>query len=110
MLYEVITRATRECLEALDADPRYYTTTIAMYDVDAARAALGYERVNLFGGSYGTRAAQVYMRLFPDQVRTAVLDGVVPMTLALGTEHAEKLDQSIYRVLEGCDRDPDCGT
>ncbi len=107
--WEGLARATRECLEALDADPRYYTTTIAMYDVDAARAALGYERVNLFGGSYGTRAAQVYMRLFPDQVRTAVLDGVVPMTLALGTEHAEKLDQSIYRVLEGCDRDPDCG-
>lgn len=102
-------RTTRECLESLDGDPRFYTTTIAMHDIDAARAALGYETVNLFGGSYGTRAAQVYLRLFPERVRSIVLDGVVPQTLALGSEHAEKLDQAIFRVLESCDRDPLCG-
>jgi pimeloyl-ACP methyl ester carboxylesterase len=107
--WDALARSTRECLESLDGDPRFYTTTIAMHDIDAARAALGYEQVNLFGGSYGTRAAQVYLRLFPDQVRTVVLDGVVPQTLALGSEHAAKLDQSIYRVLAACDEDPDCG-
>ena len=106
--WEDLARTTRECLETIDGDPRYYTTTIAMHDIDAARQALGYETVNLFGGSYGTRAAQVYLRLFPDQVRSVVLDGVVPQTLALGTEHAEKLDQSIYRVLTSCDEDPLC--
>ncbi len=107
--WDELARATRDCLQALDADPRFYTTAIAMHDIDAARAALGYERVNLYGGSYGTRAAQVYMRLFPDRVRTVVLDGVVPQTLPLGTEHAKKLDQTLYRVLDGCDSDPDCG-
>jgi pimeloyl-ACP methyl ester carboxylesterase len=107
--WDDLARSTRECLASLDADPRYYTTTIAMHDIDAARAALGYETVNLFGGSYGTRAAQVYLRLFPERVRTAVLDGVVPQTLALGSEHAEKLDQSIRRVLAACDTDPICG-
>jgi len=101
-------RATRECLAAVVGDPRYYTTTIAMHDIDAARAALGYETVNLYGGSYGTRAAQVYLRLFPERVRTVVLDGVVPQTLALGSEHAAKLDQTLYRVLEACDIDPEC--
>lgn len=106
--WEDLARATRECLEQVDGDPRYYTTTIAMADIDAAREALGYDKVNLFGGSYGTRAAQVYLRLFPERVRTVVLDGVVPQSLALGSEHAEKLDQSIYRVLDGCDRDPVC--
>ena len=106
--WDDLARTTRECLESLDGDPRFYTTTIAMYDVDAAREALGYETVNLYGGSYGTRAAQVYLRLFPERVRTAVLDGVVPQTLALGTEHAAKLDQAIYRVLEGCESDPLC--
>jgi len=50
----------------------------------------------------------VYLRLFPDRVRTVVLDGVVPQTLALGSEHAAKLDQSVYRVLNGCDGEPDC--
>ena len=94
----------------LDADPRFYTTTIAMHDIDAARRALGYETVNLYGGSYGTRAAQVYYRLFPDQVRSIVLDGVVPQTLGLGTEHALKLDQAVYRVLAACEADTDCAT
>jgi pimeloyl-ACP methyl ester carboxylesterase len=107
--WEELGRVTQECLDSLDGDPRFYTTTIAMHDIDAAREALGYEQVNLFGGSYGTRAAQVYLRLFPERVRTIVLDGVVPQTLALGTEHAVKLDQSIYRVLRACDADPICG-
>jgi pimeloyl-ACP methyl ester carboxylesterase len=107
--WDDLAESTRECLESQDADPRFYTTTIGMKDIDAARAALGYEKVNLFGGSYGTRAAQVYLRLFPEQVRTVVLDGVVPQTLALGTEHAEKLDQAIFRVLDSCEADPACG-
>jgi len=107
--WDEMARATRECLDAIDGDPRFYTTTIAMHDIDAARAALGYEAVNLYGGSYGTRAAQVYLRLFPERVRTLVLDGVVPQSLALGSEHAAKLDQSLYRVLAGCDADPKCG-
>ena len=106
--WEELANSTRSCLQELDGDPRYYTTTIAMYDIDAARAAFGYEKVNLYGGSYGTRAAQVYYRLFPDRVRSIVLDGVVPQTLALGSEHAMKLDQAIQRVLAACDEDPDC--
>ena len=101
---------TQNCLDALDGDPRFYTTTIAMQDIDAVREALGYEQVNLFGGSYGTRAAQVYLRLFPDRVRSMVLDGVVPQTLALGSEHAQKLDQAIYRVLDNCEADAQCST
>jgi len=107
--WDELARSTRECLDSLDGDPRYYTTTIAMHDIDAARAALGYEQVNLYGGSYGTRAAQVYLRLFPEKVRSVVLDGVVPQSLALGTEHAKKLDQAIYRVLAACDADVLCG-
>src|SRR6185437_3812652 len=49
----------RKCLTQLEpkADLKLYITTIAMDDIDDVRAALGYERINLFGGSYGTRAA-----------------------------------------------------
>ena len=107
--WDELARTTRECLAAVEGDPRFYTTTIAMHDIDAAREAMGYEQVNLFGGSYGTRAAQVYLRLFPERVRTVVLDSVVPQALALGSEHAIKLDRAIYRVLTDCDEDPDCG-
>jgi pimeloyl-ACP methyl ester carboxylesterase len=106
--WDDLEQTTRECLESLEGDPRFYTTTIAMQDFDKVRAALGYQSVNLFGVSYGTRAAQVYLRLFPDRVRTMVLDSVVPQTLALGTDHAENLDDTLYRVLEACDTDSDC--
>lgn len=106
--WEELAHTTRACLKQVDGDPRYYTTTIAMQDIDRVRAALGYEQVNLFGVSYGTRAAQVYLRLFPERVRSMVLDSVVPQTLALGTEHAMNLDQAIYRVLQGCDEDENC--
>jgi hypothetical protein len=51
-------RACREALEPT-ADVRLYTTPIAMDDLDDVRAALGYRRINLYGGSYGTLAAPV---------------------------------------------------
>ena len=106
--WEDLKRSTQECLDDLPGDPRFYTTTIAMQDYDQVRAALGYEQLNLFGVSYGTRAAQVYLRLFPEHVRTVVLDSVVPQTLALGSEHAMKLDQALDRILDGCEADADC--
>lgn len=106
--WDQLDKTTRECLKGLAGDPRYYTTTIAMQDYDFVRAALGYERLNLFGVSYGTRAAQVYLRLFPDRVRTVVLDSVTPQELALGTEHALKLDQVLHRVLSACEKDATC--
>jgi pimeloyl-ACP methyl ester carboxylesterase len=106
--WEQLGDTTRRCLAGLDGDPRFYTTTIAMQDYDRVREALGYEQLNLFGVSYGTRAAQVYLRLFPGRVRSIVLDSVVPQTLALGTEHAGKLDQALQRVLEDCEEDADC--
>src|SRR5215510_11211236 len=60
---------------AAEADLTQYTTEIAMDDLDEVRAWLGYERINVFGGSYGTRAAQAYMRQHPEHVRSAVLTG-----------------------------------
>ena len=71
----------RECRGRLekDADLRLYTTSIAMDDLDEVRAALGYDRLNILGASYGTRATQVYMRRHPERLRTAILYGVVAM-------------------------------
>jgi len=106
--WDQLESTTRECLASLDGDPRFYTTTIAMQDYEKVREALGYETLNLFGVSYGTRAAQVYLRMFPERVRTVVLDSVAPQTLPLGTEHAEKLDQALHEILSACEADPAC--
>ncbi len=105
---EELAQQTRNCLAQLDGDPRFYTTTIAMQDYDRVRQAMGYEKINLIGVSYGTRAAQVYLRQFPDAVRTVTLDSVVPMELALGQEHAPMLDRAVGLVFEDCRKDPDC--
>ncbi len=105
---ELVSTDTETCLAELDGDPRFYTTTIAMGDYNRVRQAMGYELINLIGVSYGTRAAQVYLRLFPETVRTVTLDSVVPMQLALGQEHALMLDRSVRTVLEDCDIDETC--
>jgi pimeloyl-ACP methyl ester carboxylesterase len=70
-------RACRERLEKI-ADLRLYTTAIAMDDIDEVRAWLGYEKINLEGGSYGSLAAQVYLRRHGQHVRAAALGGIVP--------------------------------
>ncbi len=107
---ELVRTETEKCLAELDGDPRFYTTSIAMADYNQVRQAMGYDKINLMGVSYGTRAAQVYLRLFPDTVRSVTLDSVVPMQLALGQEHALMLDQSVDKVFRDCAQDESCNS
>jgi pimeloyl-ACP methyl ester carboxylesterase len=101
-------RAAERCLAQLDVDPRFFTTSDAVADLDAVRAALGATAVNLVGISYGTRVALEYARRHPTHTRTLVLDGVVPPTLALGAEHGRNLDAALERTFAACDDDADC--
>jgi pimeloyl-ACP methyl ester carboxylesterase len=96
------------CARTLDADPRFYTTTDAVRDLESVRAALGAARVNLVGGSYGTRVAQQYAMRHPERVRTLVLDGLVPNELILGSEHARNLDASLALQFARCQQLPEC--
>ncbi|MFM7272933.1 MAG: alpha/beta fold hydrolase, partial [Gammaproteobacteria bacterium] len=98
----------RACLATLPGDPRFYTTSVAVRDLDAVREALGYARINLYGASYGTRVAQHYVRRYPDRVRTVVLDGVVPPGLALGPALATDAEASLRKVFTDCAAVPDC--
>ncbi len=107
---DLIRTETAKCLAELDGDPRFYTTSIAMGDYNLVREAMGYEKINLMGVSYGTRAAQVYLRLFPETVRSVTLDSVVPMQLALGQEHAPMLDRSVEKVFADCADDASCNS
>jgi len=90
------------------ADPRFYTTTVAVGDLDLVRKALGAAKVNLVGGSYGTRAAQTYLRYYPDSIRSIILDGVVPPSLALGNEHAKNLEAALASIFKRCRDDDAC--
>ena len=99
-----------KCLAEFDGDPRHYTTSDAVLDLEAVRQAIGAARVNLVGISYGTRVAQEYLRRYPARTRTVVLDGVVPPELALGAEHARNLDASLALQLARCDHDALCAS
>ena len=98
----------RSCLSEWDADVRFYSNFEAMGDLDEIRRALGYEEINLWGGSYGTRAAQVYMRMQPDHVRTAILDGVAPFDLKFPLYVARDSQRALNLMFENCDADEDC--
>ncbi len=97
-----------ECLAKLKAQPQFYTTSVAVRDLDAVRAALGYATVNLFGGSYGTRVAQHYARRYPEHTRTVVLDGVVPPSLSLIPGIAIQSQHALDGVFERCAADAAC--
>jgi pimeloyl-ACP methyl ester carboxylesterase len=93
-----------------DADLRLYTTTIAMDDLDDVRAHLGYETINIYGGSYGTRAGLVYMRQHGDRVRTAVLDGVAPTNMRLPLFFARDVQRAFDLLIADCEKDAACNT
>lgn len=99
---QLIQTHTGRCLDALAQDPRFFTTSLAVRDLDDVRAALGYQRINLYGISYGTRVAQHYARRYPDRVRSIVLDGVVPPQLALGPRIALDAQAALDAMFDRC--------
>lgn len=108
MDFERINAAVRDCLAEWDVDVRYFTSIDYAQDIEAFRARYGFDTINLIGGSYGTRMAQVYLRLFPERVRSVVLDAVVPTRLRLGSEHGLMLDQALELMFARCASDEAC--
>ena len=90
------------------ADLTQYTTTIAADDLDEVRAALGYDKINVFGGSYGTRAALVYLRLHPEHVRTLSLEGVAPPQYKIPLPFARTIQMSAEHLIDACASDDAC--
>ena len=101
--------ATAE-LAKLDADPRYYTTSIAMDDLDAVRDALNYERINLFGASYGATAVQYYIRQHEDRLRSVVLDGATLLDVPVFERIAPSSQAALDELFERCAADSACAT
>jgi pimeloyl-ACP methyl ester carboxylesterase len=99
----------RARLQALPyGDLRQYPTWIAMQDVEAVREALGVERINLVGASYGTRAALEYQRQFPGRVRRAVLDGVAPPDMVLPAAFSTDNQAALDALFAACEAGADC--
>jgi pimeloyl-ACP methyl ester carboxylesterase len=101
-------KACVEELRARGVDAAQYTTTAWIADLEAMRDALGYAQWNLWGGSYGTRVAQEYLRRHPDRIRTMTLDAVVPPSM-ISTLDVWRTRQASYdAVLRACAASPAC--
>lgn len=105
---EVIREVAKRCLAELGDNVRFYTTSEAVRDLDAVRDAFGYQQLDLYGVSYGTRVAQHYARRYPQHTRTVVLDGVVPVDLPLGPDIAPDAQRALDRIFDRCTQQTDC--
>lgn len=100
--------AIRDCLTKLPGDPALYTTSIAIDDLDAVRVALGYDQINLYGGSYGTRVALSYLKYHEASTRAVIIDAVVPQDMALGPAIALESQRALDTAFARCARDAEC--
>src|SRR5690349_19418084 len=102
--------AVKKCREKLEkvADLTQYTTTAFVDDVNEVRQWLGYGKINLNGGSYGTRTAQVYLRRYPETVRSAVLIGVAQLESYIPLGHAAAGQRALDMLLAECASQPEC--
>lgn len=102
--------AVRRCARELSkrADLTQYGYARFVDDLEHVRRALGYGPLNLYAGSYGTRAAQVYLRAHPGSVRTVYLGSMVPIDVALPLPLSRAAQMAMDATLDACAAQPAC--
>ena len=101
-------RYVEACQRSLGADFTQYGTVTAMDDLDAVRAALGYRKVNVYGGSYGATAAQVYLNRHPGSVRTLMLDGGTLLEVPIFERWGSNAQRALDQIAARCASKPAC--
>ncbi len=100
--------ATIACLKKYGDRVRFFTTGAAVIDLDAVRKALGYSTIDLYGVSYGTRVAQLYMRRFAPSVHAVILDGVTYPEQAIGPDTPQDGERALELIVKRCEDSSDC--
>jgi len=97
----------KDCVAQFKGDVTQYNSENAIRDFDAIRAALGHKKLNIYGGSYGTRAGLVYMRMFPESLESVVLDSVGPIEVPIGM-FGQSGARSFNLLVENCQNSESC--
>jgi pimeloyl-ACP methyl ester carboxylesterase len=92
------------------ADLTLYTSPLAMDDLDDLRKALGHEQINLWGTSYGTRAALVYLRRHGGHVRSAVLNASMSLRQVMPMGMSADAEAAVRNVLADCAASEPCAS
>ncbi len=87
-----------------------YSTVESAADLRDIVKLLGYEKVNLYGASYGTRLALVTMRNHPEIVRSAILDSVVPVEANVLHGYPASVDSALSKLFDTCVASPECNS
>lgn len=103
-----IAEFAKRCVDALPLDPRFFTTSVAVTDLEAVRKLLGYDALTIYGVSYGTRVAQHYARRYPQRTRALIIDGVLPATMALGPQISANAQETLDSIFTRCANDAPC--
>jgi pimeloyl-ACP methyl ester carboxylesterase len=103
-----VTDYVRACLARVRADPRLYTTSAAAADLEAVRRALGYGKIDLYGGSYGATLAQAYASRYPRWVRTVVLDSASLPGVRVYDVSARNAGRALDEIFARCAAAPPC--
>lgn len=104
--------AVKECFDSLSkrADLTQYTTTNVVKDIEDVRQWLGYGKIIVYGLSYGTRVALVYMKYFPSSIESAALWSPIPTYGKLPLYHARFAQNSLNKIFLDCKQQSVCGT
>lgn len=102
--------AVERCKNLLmqETDLTRYTFPYLSNDLERVRVALGYEQLNLFAASYGTRAAQAFVRQYPKSVRTVYLGSPIPIDSNGPLHFAQTEQATLEKTFKRCELDPDC--
>ncbi len=98
----------KKCLDTLKGNPATHRTDDYIADLELVRKAMGYDKINVWGGSYGSRVALRYMKLHPDAIRSSVIDGVAPTTLRLPNDALANSEAELRAVFVACEQSPEC--
>jgi len=101
-------RRCRDRLTTHGANLAAYTSTENAADVKDLVTLLGYQQVNLYGASYGTRLALTVMRDSPEVIRSVVLDGVEPIEVPVMNQYTETADRVLRKLFDDCAADRAC--
>jgi pimeloyl-ACP methyl ester carboxylesterase len=106
-LYLEAALRARDRFVAEGIDLSAFNTVENAADVEDLRRALGLERVNIYGQSYGTRLALATLRDHPEGIRSVILDSVLPVQVDIYAEAVTHAARSFDRIFQACRADPE---
>ena len=89
-------------------DLNMYNTARNADDLNDLRIALGYDKINIYGTSYGSRYALYALRMYGEHIRSAIIDSVFPPQTRFFSQDPVNVYHTFERLFEQCEADPYC--